>query len=159
MARQLGFRVIVADARPKWATPERFPDVDELVVGWPDAVFEKFELDRRTYVAVLNHDARFERPLFPMVKEAPVRYIGAMGSRKTHRDRVARLAADGWSDEEIDRIHGPIGLDIGAETPEEMAISILAEIIQVRYGHGTGLSLHGTQGRIHAQRGEEEGTA
>ncbi len=159
MARQLGFRVIVADARPKWATPERFPDVDELVVGWPDAVFEKFELDRRTYVAVLNHDARFERPLFPMVKEAPVRYIGAMGSRKTHRDRVARLAADGWSDEEIDRIHGPIGLDIGAETPEEMAISILSEIIQVRYGHGTGLSLHGTQGRIHAQRGEEEGTA
>ncbi len=94
-----------------------------------------------------------------MVKEAPVRYIGAMGSRKTHRDRVARLAADGWSDEEIDRIHGPIGLDIGAETPEEMAISILSEIIQVRYGHGTGLSLHGTQGRIHAQRGEEEGTA
>ena len=159
MARQLGFRVIVADARARWATPERFPEVDELIVGWPDAVFEKFELDRRTYVAVLNHDARFERPLFPKVREAPVRYIGAMGSRKTHRERRARLSGEGWSDEELDRIHGPIGLDIGAETPEEMAVSILAEMIQVRYGHGTGLSLHGTDGRIHAQRGEEPGTA
>lgn len=159
MGKQLGFRVIVADARARWATAERFPDVDELFVAWPDAVFEKFEPDRRTYVALLNHDARFEGPVFPAIREAPVRYIGAMGSRKTHRDRVARLKDAGWSDEELAQIHGPIGLDIGAETPEEMAISILAEIIQVRYGHGTGLSLRGIEGRIHAQRGEEEGTA
>ena len=159
MGRHLGFRVIVADARPAWATAERFPDVDELIVGWPDVVFEKFELDRRTYVALLNHDARFEKPVFPAVRAAPVRYIGAMGSRRTHRDRASRLARGGWSDEEIARIHGPIGLDIGAETPEEMAVSILAEIIQVRYGHGTGLSLRGTDGRIHTQRGDEEGTS
>ena len=155
MAQQLGFRVIVADARARWATTERFPDVDELIVGWPDAVFEKFEPDRRTYVALLNHDARFEKPVFPKVRSAPVRYIGAMGSRRTHIDRVERLKSKGWTDAEIGRIHGPIGLDIGAETPEEMAVSILAEIIQVRYGHGSGLSLAGTDGRIHTQRGEE----
>jgi xanthine dehydrogenase accessory factor len=159
IAQQLGFRVIVADARKRWATAERFPHVDELVVDWPDAVFERFEPDRRTYVAVLNHDARFEGPVYPKVKTAPVRYIGAMGSRRTHRSRVERLKGEGWSDDEVDRIHGPIGLDIGAETPEEMAVSILGEIIQARYGHGTGLSLRGTAGRIHAQRGEEEGTA
>lgn len=159
MARLLGYRVIVADARPRWATDERFPDVDELIVGWPDAVFEKHDLDRRTYVALLNHDARFERPVFPEVKDAPVRYIGAMGSRKTHRERRERLESQGWTTEELDRIHGPIGLDIGAETPEEMAVSILAEMTQVRYGHGTGLSLRGTSGRIHTQRGAEEGTA
>ena len=149
MAQQLGFRVIVADARARWATTERFPEVDELIVGWPDAVFEKFEPDRRTYVALLNHDARFEKPVFPKVRSAPVRYIGAMGSRRTHIDRVERLKSKGWTDAEIDRIHGPIGLDIGAETPEEMAVSILAEIIQVRYGHGSGLSLRGIDGRIH----------
>ena len=151
--------MIVADARKAWATHERFPDVDELIVGWPDAVFEKVGLDRRTYVVLLSHDARFENPVFPEVRGAPVRYIGAMGSRRTHRERAVRLQGDGWSDEEIGRIHGPVGLDIGAETPEEMAVAILAEIIQVRYGHGTGLSLRGTAGRIHAQRGEEEGTA
>lgn len=159
MARQLGYRVIVVDARSRWATRERFPDVDELVVGWPDVALEKFELDRRTYVALLNHDARFEKPVLPAVRNAPVRYIGAMGSRRTHRDRVARLEMQGWTEDEIARIHGPIGLDIGAENPEEMAVSILAEIIQVRYGHGTGLSLRGTAGRIHTQRGQEEGTS
>ena len=155
MAKQLGFRVVVADARARWATEERFPHVDELIVAWPDSVFDRFEPDRRTYVAVLNHDARFEGPVFPAIHEAPIRYIGAMGSRRTHGDRVARLKGDGWTDEEISRVHGPIGLDIGAETPEEMAISILAEIIQVRYGHGTGVSLRGTAGRIHTQRGDE----
>jgi xanthine dehydrogenase accessory factor len=158
-ARDLGFRVIVADARPAWATEERFPDVDRLIVGWPDVVFEEITPDSRTYVVVLNHDARFENPIFPVVRTAPVRYVGAMGSRRTHRARRERLAAAGWEAAELDLIHGPIGLDLGAETPEEMAIAILAEIIQVRYGHGTGVSLHGTDGRIHAQRGDEPGTA
>ncbi len=82
-----------------------------------------------------------------------------MGSRRPHRARVERLRAAGWSDEELDSIHSPIGLDIGAETPEEMALAILAEVTQVRYGHGTGLSLKGTSGRIHPQRGDEPGTA
>jgi xanthine dehydrogenase accessory factor len=157
-ARDLGFRVVVADARATWATETRFPEVDRLIVGWPDAVFDEYTLDARTYVVVLNHDARFENPIFPAVKDAPVRYVGAMGSRRTHRARLDRLSGAGWSDEELDQIHGPIGLDLGAETPEEMAIAILAEIIQVRYGHGTGVSLRGTDGRIHAQRGDEPGT-
>jgi xanthine dehydrogenase accessory factor len=158
-AHDLGFRVIVADARETWATEERFPIVDRLIVGWPDVVFEEFTPDSRTYVVVLNHDARFESPIFPVVKDAPVRYIGAMGSRRTHRARRERLAADGWSGDELDRIHGPIGLDLGAETPEEMAVAILAEVITVRYGHGSGVSLRGTDGRIHTQRGDEPGTA
>ncbi len=155
MGRQLGFRVIVADARPLWATEERFPDVDELIVAWPEKVLERIELDRRTYVALLNHDPRFEDPVFPSVKDAPVRYIGAMGSRRTHRARIERLLAAGWTEAETSRIHGPIGLDIGAETPEEMAVSILGEIVQVRYGHGSGISLRGSEGRIHAQRGDD----
>lgn len=157
-ARALGFRVIVVDSRETWATPERFSDVDELVVGWPDAFFEDHELDGRTYVAIMNHDPRFEDPVFPRVRNAPIRYLGAMGSRRTHRSRIERLERAGWSADEVARIHGPIGLDIGAETPEEMAIAILGEMTQVRYGHGTGLPLRGTSGRIHRQRGDEPGT-
>jgi xanthine dehydrogenase accessory factor len=158
-ARAMGFRVFVVDARSAWATEERFPDVDGLIVGWPDVFFADHELDGRTYVALMNHDARFEDPVFPRVKGAPIRYLGAMGSRRTHRARVERLRAAGWSDDEISFIHSPIGLDIGAETPEEMAVAILSEITQVRYGHGSGLSLRGTDGRIHRQRGDEPGTA
>ena len=159
IAKQLGFRVIVADARAAWATDERFPGVDHLIVAWPDAVFEKVDLDRRTYVVLLSHDTRFEKPVYPKVLGSSVRYIGAMGSRRTHRERTARLRAEGWSGSEVERIHGPVGLDIGAETPAEMAVAILAEMIQKRYGHGSGLSLRGTAGRIHTQRGEEAGTA
>lgn len=154
-ARRLGFRVVVGDARAVWATPDRFPDADEVVVGWPDAVFERVILDHRTYLVILSHDPRFEDPAFAAIKDNPVRYIGAMGSRRTHRQRVERLQSAGWADEDIDRIHGPIGLDIGAETAEETAIAILAEIIQVRYGAGSGLSLRGTEGRIHPQRGDD----
>ena len=159
MAREIGFKVIVSDARETWATPARFPDVDELIVGWPDDVFARYQPDRRTYVVLLSHDARFEDPVMPVIRNAPVRYIGAMGSRRTHRDRVARLQEAGWSEDEVARIHGPVGLDLGAETPAEMAVAILAEIIQIRYGHGSGVSLQGREGRIHIQRGDEEGTA
>lgn len=159
IAQELGFHVIVTDARATWAAEERFPDVDQLIQGWPDEVFEQVELDHRTYVVLLSHDARFEDPVFPAVRDKPIRYIGAMGSRRTSRDRAERLAAEGWSEEEIGRIHAPIGIDIGAEQPAEVALSILAEIVQARYGVGTGMSLRGQEGRIHAQRGDEEGTA
>jgi xanthine dehydrogenase accessory factor len=108
---------------------------------------------------LLSHDARFEDPVFPAVRDKPIRYIGAMGSRRTSRDRAERLAAEGWSEEEIGRIHAPIGIDIGAEQPAEVALSILAEIVRARYGVGTGMSLRGQEGRIHAQRGKEDGTA
>ena len=159
MAQELGFRVIVSDARTTWATEERFPHVDQLIVAWPDEVFEQIEPDRRTYVVMLSHDARFEKPVLAAVRNAPVRYVGAMGSRRTARQRVEHLTAEGWSDEEIERIHAPIGIDIGAEQPAEVALSILAEIVRARYGAGTGLSLRGQEGRVHAQRGEEVGTA
>ncbi|MDJ0925100.1 MAG: XdhC/CoxI family protein [Acidimicrobiia bacterium] len=159
MAKELGFKVVVGDARPMWATEERFPDADEVIVGWPDAVFEKTPLDRRTYVVLLSHDPRFEDPVFAEVHGKPVKYLGSIGSRRTHRARLERLAAAGWTQEELDAIYGPIGLDIGAETPAEMAVSILGEIVQARYGGGSGLSLRGETGRVHKQRGEEEGTA
>jgi len=159
MAQELGFRVVVSDARKTWATEERFPDVDQLIPEWPDKAFEQVEPDRRTYVVLLSHDARFEDPVFPAVRDKPIRYIGAMGSRRTSRERAERLAAEGWSEEEIERIHAPIGIDIGAEQPSEVALSILAEIIQARYGVGTGMSLRGQEGRIHSQRGKEDGTA
>jgi xanthine dehydrogenase accessory factor len=155
MAKLMGFRVIVADARPMWATPERFPDADEVVVGWPDAVFEKFELDRRSYVVLLSHDARFEDPVFTAVQGKKIRYMGAMGSRRTHAMRLERLAALGWTEEQLATINGPIGLDIGAESPPEMAVSVLGEVVQVRYGAGTGLSLLGQSNRIHKQRPED----
>lgn len=157
MAGQLGFRVVVADARPMWATDDRFPDADRVIVDWPEAVFEKIVPDRRTYVVLLSHDARFEDPVFNAVHGKPVRYLGAIGSRRTHAARRERLAAEGWSEEELDRIYGPIGLDIGSETPAEMAISILAEIIQARYGKGTGISLRGQEGRVHKQREPQAG--
>ncbi len=157
MAKELGFRVVVADARPMWATEDRFPDADRVIVGWPEDVFAQVPLERRTYVVLLSHDARFEDPVFKAVHGEPIRYLGAIGSRRTHRARLERLAAEGWSDEELDTIFGPVGLDIGAETPAEMAVSILGEIIQARYG-GSGISLRGALGRIHKQRGEEDGT-
>ncbi len=159
MAHELGFRVIVADARATWATDERFPDVDRLVVGWPDAVLGEIEIDQRTYVVMLSHDRRFEDPVLAAIKTAQARYVGALGSRRTSRERADRLTEEGWHQDEIDRIHAPIGIDIGAETPAEIALSILSEITRVRYGAGTGMSLVGQEGRIHPQRGAEPGTA
>lgn len=159
LASELGYEVVVADARRAWATEERFPDVDRLVVGWPDKVFEEIELDGRTYVVLLSHDARFEDPVFAAVRDAPIRYLGALGSRRTARARQERLREAGWADEEIALIHAPIGIDIGAEQPSEVALSILAEMVRVRYGAGTGGSLRGAEGRIHPQRGQEEGTS
>ncbi len=157
MAKLLGFTVTICDARPAFTTHERFPEADDVVVGWPGEVMDRLTIDRRTYVVILSHDARFEDPVFPVLKERPVRYIGAMGSRRTHAKRSKRLAVSGWSDAEIARIHGPVGLDIGAEQPAEVAVSILAEMIQVRYGVGSGLSLRGREGRIHLQRTEDTG--
>lgn len=157
MAHRLGFRVIVNDARPFFTTRERFPDAESVIVGWPDEVADRIDIDARTYVVMLSHDARFEDPVLPWVLDSPAKYIGVMGSRRTHRKRVERLRKAGFEDARIARIHGPVGLDIGAEQPGEVAVSILAEMIQVRYGSGSGLSLVGRAGRIHLQRTEDEG--
>ena len=157
MAHGLGFRVIVNDARAFFTTRERFPEAESVIVGWPEEVADRLDIDARTYVVLLSHDARFEDPMLPLVLPGPAKYIGVMGSRRTHRRRVERLRAAGFQEDRIARIHGPVGLDIGAEQPGEVAVSILAEMIQVRYDSGSGESLVGRPGRIHLQRTEDEG--
>ncbi len=157
LGTQLGYRVTVSDAREAFTTVERFPDAYELLIGWPDELGSQIVIDRRTFVVLLSHDARFENPVLPMLMASDAKYIGAMGSRRTAAARRDRLAAAGYSDADIGRIHGPVGIDIGAETPEETAVSILAEMIQVRYGSGTGASLTGRAGRIHLQKTGDAG--
>lgn len=149
-AKQLGFRVIVTDARAKLATEERFPDADRIIQAWPDEALQQLEIEPNTYVAILTHDPKFDEPALLGTLETKARYIGAVGSRKTSADRRERLLGAGVSEEDIDRIRGPIGLDIGASTPEEMAISILGEIIAVRNGRSGGALTKAT-GNIRAR--------
>ncbi|GAB4002507.1 XdhC family protein [Nocardioides ultimimeridianus] len=153
----LGYRVTVCDARPVFATNTRFPDADEVVVEWPHrylaAEHEAGRLDGRTVVAVLTHDPKFDVPLLERALRMPeLAYVGAMGSRRTHEDRLARLEEVGVTGEELARLHSPIGLDIGARTPEETAISIAAEMVAGRWG-GTGQPLARGEGRIHGGEG------
>lgn len=155
-AAQMGYRVTVVDTRAAFATEERFPG-SKVVLGRPEELADAVDFDNRTWVVVLSHERRLEDPVIEAALRNPVRYIGAMGSRRTHGLRVERLAEAGFSDEDIARVHGPVGLDIGAESPQEVAVSILAEMTQVRYGHGTGISLRGVEGRVHKQRPEETG--
>lgn len=151
----LGYHVTVCDARPVFATASRFPDADEVVVDWPHryltAEVEAGRIDPRTVVTVLTHDPKFDVPLLEVALRLPeVAYVGAMGSRRTHEDRMARLREAGVSEEELARLSSPIGLDLGARTPEETAISIAAEVIAGRWG-GSGRSLAATEGRIHGE--------
>ncbi|MEE8498744.1 MAG: XdhC family protein [Acidimicrobiia bacterium] len=155
LAHQLGFHVTVSDARQAFTTHERFPTADQILVGWPDEVKAQIEIDSRTYVVLLSHDARFEDPVWPWVLASPAKYLGAMGSRRTKAKRNEKLAQAGYAAEQIDRIHAPIGLDLGAEQPAETAVAIMAEMIRVRYGSGTGESLRGRSGRVHMQRSED----
>lgn len=148
VGKVLGYRVTVCDARPIFATKKRFPEADEVVVDWPHRWLEKQEVDQRTVIAVLTHDPKFDVPALKVALAGKAGYIGAMGSRRTHENRLERLREAGVSEEELKRLHSPIGLDLGARTPEETAISIAAEIVQARWG-GTGKHLTDTDGPIH----------
>jgi xanthine dehydrogenase accessory factor len=134
-AKTLGYRVIVVDARAVFATRERFPHADEVICEWPDEVLGKtIPLHVATAAAVLTHDPKFDEPSLRALLNSDVGYIGAIGSRKTGEERNARLRQQGITDEQITRIHGPIGLNIGAVSPEEVALAIMAEIVAVRHG-------------------------
>ena len=157
----LGYHVTVCDARPVFATKTRFPEADEVVVTWPHkflkAEMDAGRIDRRTVICVLTHDPKFDVPVLEVALRMPeVAYIGAMGSRRTHEDRLSRLREAGLSEEELDRLSSPIGLDLGARTPEETAVSIAAEIVARRWG-GSGDSLSATAGRIHAHAASPDG--
>ncbi|MDW7981336.1 MAG: XdhC/CoxI family protein [Thermomicrobium sp.] len=134
MAKELGYRTTVIDAREFFATKERFPHADQLIVAWPDEALAQIRITPQTDIVILAHDEKFEDPALHVALRSRAGYIGAIGSRKTSQQRLERLRRAGFSDEELTRLHAPIGLDIGAKTPAEIAVSILAEIIAVRRG-------------------------
>ncbi|MET9827090.1 XdhC/CoxI family protein, partial [Streptomyces sp. NPDC006349] len=144
----LGHHVTVCDARPVFATPARFPEADEVVVDWPHRYLRQTRTDARTVLCVLTHDAKFDVPLLTEALRMPVAFVGAMGSRRTHEDRDRRLREAGLTEDELSRLRSPIGLDLGARTPEETALSIAAEIVAARRG-GTGVPLTGGAAPIH----------
>ncbi|MGW5635881.1 XdhC family protein [Streptomyces sp. NPDC003832] len=148
----LGHHVTVCDARPVFATKARFPEADEIVVDWPHRYLERARVDARTVLCVLTHDAKFDVPLLRLALRLPVAYVGAMGSRRTHLDRNERLREVGVTELELARLRSPIGLDLGARTPEETALSIAAEIVAARRG-GSGVSLTGAHTPIHHDGG------
>jgi xanthine dehydrogenase accessory factor len=150
VGRFLGYHVTVCDARPVFATTKRFPEADEVIVKWPHEYLAETVVDERTVICVLTHDPKFDVPLLEAALRTPAAYIGAMGSRRTHEDRIARLREAGLTEDELTRLASPIGLDIGARTPEETAVSIAAEIVSAHWG-GTGARLTTAEGPIHRE--------
>jgi len=151
LARGIGWHTVCVDARAAFATPERIPSTDELVVAWPQDAFERVQLDRDTAVVTLAHDDRFDIPTLVAALRSDCFYVGALGSRRTQERRRERLMAEGLTEAELERIHGPAGLDIGAESPAETALAILAEALAVSVAR-TGLPLRGSAQRIHVER-------
>jgi xanthine dehydrogenase accessory factor len=150
----LGYQVTVCDARAVFATATRFPDADEVIVDWPHrylaAEAQAGRVDSRTVVTVLTHDPKFDVPLLEVALRLDLGYVGAMGSRRTHADRLARLRESGLAAAQIARLASPIGLDLGARTPQETAVSIAAEMIALRWG-GRGARLTEINGKIHRE--------
>jgi xanthine dehydrogenase accessory factor len=134
IARELGYETVVVDGRASFATPSRFPDVDRLIVGWPDEIADEIGLGSSDAVAVLSHDVKFDEPAIVEALRRGCRYVGAVGSRKTQADRRARLLAAGVSADDLDRLRGPIGLDLGGRAPAETALAIMSEVLAARYG-------------------------
>jgi len=150
MARAAGWRPYVIDPRGRFATVQRFTDAEEVVVAWPDAAFARLGgIDRATFIAVLTHDPKLDDAALEIALRSDAAYVGAMGSRRAHAMRRERLLARGMTEEELGRISAPIGLDLGGLTAEEMALSIMAEVVAVRNGHPGGRLSAMTSGRIH----------
>jgi len=150
-ARALGWRTVCVDARARFATPERVPSAERIVVAWPEEALAEIGLDRDTAVIVLTHDERFDVPALAAALRSDAFYVAALGSRVAQESRRARLLEQGLTVQELERLHGPAGLDIGAESPAETAVSILAEALAVRAGRGGG-PLRTSSSRIHAER-------
>jgi xanthine dehydrogenase accessory factor len=153
-ARALGWHTVCVDARPQFATPERIPSADEIVVAWPDEALAELRLDRDTAVAVLTHDEKFDIPALLAALRSEAFYVAALGSRVAQRSRRERLLEAGLTEDELARLHGPAGLDIGAESPAETAVSILAEALSIRAGRGGG-PLRDSSARIHVERADD----
>jgi xanthine dehydrogenase accessory factor len=134
LARALGYRTVVADGRQAFLTRERFPDADELLLAWPEEAFRQSGLDAATYVCLLSHDPKFDEPAMELALRSPAPYIGAIGSKKTQAARRERLRAKGFTEADLARVHGPIGLELGGRAPAEIALAILAEMTMVRHG-------------------------
>jgi xanthine dehydrogenase accessory factor len=132
MGSFLGYHVTVCDARSRFLTRERFPDADELVIAWPDEFLRSALVDEQTAICVLTHDHKFDIPLLQAALASPAAYVGALGAKRTNAERAERLRAEGVSEDELARIHAPIGLDLGARTPEEVAVAVAAEIVALR---------------------------
>jgi xanthine dehydrogenase accessory factor len=148
-ARELGFYVIVVDPRAKFANRERFPDADEVLLEWPDEALVHLDIDEATYVVLLTHDPKIDEPTLAAALKTEAGYIGAIGSRKTHAERFERMARWGITPEELQQVYAPIGLDLGGRTPEETALSIIAEVVAVKHKRSGG-SLRDGSGRIQA---------
>ena len=140
LAKLMGYRVTVIDARAKFASADRFPEADEIVVAWPDEAMRSITVDSSTYVVILTHDPKFDLPALRAVLGKEAGYIGAIGSRKTNQNRFNALRREGFTDEQLSRVHGPIGLDLGSRGADETALGILAEVTTVRFG-GSGSSM------------------
>jgi xanthine dehydrogenase accessory factor len=151
VGRFLGYRVTVCDARAVFATAERLPDAQEVVVAWPHRYLAGTQVDARTAICVLTHDAKFDIPVLIEALSSPAGYVGALGSRRTCADRARRLREAGVGEEQIARLHAPIGLDLGGSTPQQVAVSICAEIVAAVHG-GTGRPLRETGGPMHGPR-------
>ena len=134
LAKALGFHTVVVDARSVYATRERFPHADELILRWPSEALEDMRLHESTYCVFLTHDAKLDNPALAVALRQPVRYVGALGSKRTHAKRVAALKEAGLTEAEIDRVHAPIGIPLGGNRPEEIAVSIAAEMVAARHG-------------------------
>jgi xanthine dehydrogenase accessory factor len=149
LARAAGWRPYVCDPRRAFATRERFPEAEDVIAAWPDEAFARLGIDRATYIAILTHDPKLDDAALRLALRSDAAYVGAMGSRRAQARRRERLIEAGMAEAELDRLAAPIGLDLGATSPEETALSILAEVVAVRNGHGGGRLSASAAGRIH----------